>query len=225
MFKHILLNIKDGQAQGMINAKNVILEVAKDFEKLTGRKYGLFEEYKMEDAEIGIVVLNSTAGTCKFVVDSLNTRKSDILWRHANQREAIKNRNAIIKANKKIEAERKKALEDAKRQFNGEPEKVETGGKEDEEEEEEEEGEDKAKKNNDDAKVDADGNPLAFNEEEFLQLFDQEHPQTPVPDEVKLDEDNDFDLEEEALPNEGEDEEGEEDDEKKQNSGEGTGSC
>ena len=160
----------------------------------------------------------------KFVVDSLNTRKSDILWRHANQREAIKNRNAIIKANKKIEAERKKALEDARRQFNGEPEKVETGGKEGgEEEEEEEEGEDKAKKNNDDAKVDADGNPLAFNEEEFLQLFDQEHPQTPVPDEVKLDEDNDFDLEEEALPNEGEDEEGEEDDEKKQNSGEGTG--
>ena len=67
------------------------------------------------------------------------------------------------------------------------------------------------------------GNPITFNEEEFLQLFDQEHPKTPEPDEVKLDEDNDFDLEEEALPNEGEDEEGEEDDEKKQNSGEGTG--
>ena len=63
------------------------------------------------------------------MVDSLNTRKCDILWRHANQREAIKNRNAIIKANKKIEAERKKALEDARRQFNGEPEKVETGEK------------------------------------------------------------------------------------------------
>ena len=46
----------------------------------------------------------------KFVVDSLNTRKSDILWRHANQRAAIKNRNEIIKSNKKIDAERKKAL-------------------------------------------------------------------------------------------------------------------
>ena len=156
----------------------------------------------------------------KFVVDSLNTRKSDILWRHANQREAIKNRNEIIKSNKKIDAERKKALEEAKRQFNGEPEKVETGGKEGEEEEEDEEAEDK-KKNEE--KVDADGNPIEFNEEEFLQLFDQEHPKVPVPDEVKLDEDNDFDLEEEALKNEeGEEEEGEEDEEKK-NGNEGSG--
>jgi len=62
---------KRSQAQGMMNAKDVILEVSKDFEKMTGRKYGLFEEYKMEDAEIAIVVLNSTAGTAKFVVDNL----------------------------------------------------------------------------------------------------------------------------------------------------------
>lgn len=65
---------KRQQAQGMINAKNVILEVAKDFEKMTGRKYGLFEEYKMEDAEIAIVVLNSTAGTAKAVVNSLREK-------------------------------------------------------------------------------------------------------------------------------------------------------
>ena len=51
-----------------------------------------------------------------------------------------------------------------------------------------------------------------------MQLYDQEHPKVPIPDEVKLDEDNDFDLEEEALPNEEEEEEGEEgdDNEKKQ---------
>ena len=77
----------------------------------------------------------------------------------------------------------------------------------------------KQKKNNE-AKLDADGNPITFNEEEFLQLFDQEHPKVPVPEEVKLDEDNDFDLEEEGLPNEEEEEEGEEgDDEKKQGDG------
>ena len=38
---------------------------------MTGRKYGLFEEYKLEDAEIAIVCMNSTAGTTKFVVDKL----------------------------------------------------------------------------------------------------------------------------------------------------------
>jgi pyruvate ferredoxin oxidoreductase alpha subunit len=59
------------QAEAMRNAKRVILEVAADFEKLTGRKYGFFEEYKMEGAETAIVVLNSTAGTAKTVVDKL----------------------------------------------------------------------------------------------------------------------------------------------------------
>ena len=66
LFEH-----KAQQAQAMRNAKNVILEVSKEFEKLTGRKYGLFEEYKLDDAEIAIVCMNSTAGTTKFVVDNL----------------------------------------------------------------------------------------------------------------------------------------------------------
>ena len=55
----------------MKNAKQVILDVAKDFEKLTGRKYDLFEEYKMEDAEYVVVCMNSTAGTVKNVIDRL----------------------------------------------------------------------------------------------------------------------------------------------------------
>lgn len=66
LFEH-----KKQQAQAMINAKDVILQVSKDFEKMTGRKYGLFEEYKLDDAEIAIVCMNSTAGTTKFVVDEL----------------------------------------------------------------------------------------------------------------------------------------------------------
>ncbi|MBQ9658111.1 MAG: pyruvate ferredoxin oxidoreductase [Clostridia bacterium] len=69
LFEH-----KAQQAQAMKNAKNVILEVSKEFEKLTGRKYGFFEEYKLEDAEIAIVCMNSTAGTTKFVVDSLREK-------------------------------------------------------------------------------------------------------------------------------------------------------
>ena len=62
------------QAEAMRAAKDVILEVSKEFEEMTGRKYGLFEEYNMEDAEIAIVVLNSTAGTAKFVVDELRAK-------------------------------------------------------------------------------------------------------------------------------------------------------
>ena len=58
----------------MRNAKKVILEVSKDFEKMTGRHYSLFEEYNMKDAEIAIVCMNSTAGTTKFVVDKLRAQ-------------------------------------------------------------------------------------------------------------------------------------------------------
>ncbi|MDR1391987.1 MAG: pyruvate ferredoxin oxidoreductase [Clostridiales bacterium] len=62
---------KRQQAEALKNAKQVILDVAKKFEEMTGRKYSLFEEYEMEDAELAIVLLNSTAGTAKYVVDEL----------------------------------------------------------------------------------------------------------------------------------------------------------
>ena len=69
LFEH-----KAQQAEAMKKAKDVILEVSKEFEKWTGRHYGLFEEYKLEDAEIAIVCMNSTAGTTKFVVDKLRSQ-------------------------------------------------------------------------------------------------------------------------------------------------------
>ena len=69
LFEH-----KAQQGEAMKNAKNVILEVSKEFEKLTGRKYGLFEEYKLDDAEVAIVCMNSTAGTTKYVVDALRAK-------------------------------------------------------------------------------------------------------------------------------------------------------
>ena len=69
LFEH-----KYQQSQAMKNAKRVILEVAKDFEKMTGRKYELFESYKLDDAEIAIVCMNSTAGTTKVVVDELRQK-------------------------------------------------------------------------------------------------------------------------------------------------------
>ncbi|MBX4264513.1 pyruvate ferredoxin oxidoreductase [Clostridium estertheticum] len=62
------------QLQGMINAKKVILEVASEYKNLTGRKYSFFEEYRMENAEVAIVIINSTAGTAKVVVNNLRER-------------------------------------------------------------------------------------------------------------------------------------------------------
>ena len=58
----------------MKNAKKVIEEVAADFEKMTGRKYELIEKYMMDDAEVAVVVLNSTAGTAKHVVNELRKK-------------------------------------------------------------------------------------------------------------------------------------------------------
>ncbi len=69
LFEH-----KAQQAEAMKNAKQVILDVSKDFETMTGRSYGLFEEYKLDDSEIAIVCMNSTAGTTKFVVDNLRAK-------------------------------------------------------------------------------------------------------------------------------------------------------
>ena len=40
-------------------------------QKTFGRKYGFFEEYRMEDAEVAIVLIGSTAGTAKACIDQL----------------------------------------------------------------------------------------------------------------------------------------------------------
>lgn len=59
------------QAEAMKNAEQVILDVAADFEKTFGRHYGLFESYRMEDAEYATVIMGSSAGTAKAAVDEL----------------------------------------------------------------------------------------------------------------------------------------------------------
>ena len=66
LFEH-----KAQQAEAMKKAKEIIKEVAIDFEQWTGRHYDFFEEYKLDDAEYAIVCMNSTAGTTKAVVDKL----------------------------------------------------------------------------------------------------------------------------------------------------------
>jgi len=64
------------KAQDEVESKvfRVVLDAAKDFEKISGRKYGLFETYRLDDAEIGLVILNSAAGTSKDVIDEFRNR-------------------------------------------------------------------------------------------------------------------------------------------------------
>ncbi|MDR1952531.1 MAG: pyruvate ferredoxin oxidoreductase [Elusimicrobiota bacterium] len=61
-------------AQAMRDSKKIIAKVADDFAKTFGRKYDFYEKYKLDDAEIAIVVIGSTAGTAKIVVDSLREK-------------------------------------------------------------------------------------------------------------------------------------------------------
>ncbi|MBI5664542.1 MAG: pyruvate ferredoxin oxidoreductase [Nitrospirae bacterium] len=60
---------KRAQHEVMTKVSDVVLDVAADFEKMTGRKYELFEKYRMNDAEIAIVVMSSAAGTTKDIID------------------------------------------------------------------------------------------------------------------------------------------------------------
>jgi len=48
--------------------------VAKEFAAMSGREYGFFEEYRMEDAEYAMVIIGSAAGTAKDTVDVLREK-------------------------------------------------------------------------------------------------------------------------------------------------------
>ena len=65
------MEAKKAQAHAMECAKQVILDVAAEYEKISGRKYGLYEGYRLEDAEYVIVAIGSVCGTAKDAIDEL----------------------------------------------------------------------------------------------------------------------------------------------------------
>jgi len=65
---------KRQEIEAMCQSKPVIVDVGASFGKLSGRSYGLFEKYKMDDAEYAIVAMGSTAGTSKIVIDKLRAK-------------------------------------------------------------------------------------------------------------------------------------------------------
>lgn len=60
--------------EAMKNSIDVIEEVSEEFEEIFGRKYGLVEEYKCEDAEIIIVAMGSICSTVRVCVDDMRER-------------------------------------------------------------------------------------------------------------------------------------------------------
>jgi pyruvate ferredoxin oxidoreductase alpha subunit len=65
---------KEQQDRAIQNVPRVYKEVEAEFEKLTGRKYGMFEAYKTNDADIIIIAMSSMGGTAKVVADALRER-------------------------------------------------------------------------------------------------------------------------------------------------------
>lgn len=98
------MEAKRAQAQAMMNAKQVILDVASEYEKVSGRKYGFFEAYQLEDAEYAVVAIGSACGTAKDAIDLLRAEgvRAGLLkvrvfrpFPGAEMAEALKNCRAI----------------------------------------------------------------------------------------------------------------------------------
>ena len=62
------------QASAMRAAAHVLDEIAAELDALTGRRYQSLEEYRLAGAERALVLMGSTAGTAKDVVDDLRAR-------------------------------------------------------------------------------------------------------------------------------------------------------
>lgn len=53
----------------MSHVFDVVINIGEEYKKLSGRQYGLFEKYRLDDAEIGIIIMGSASGTTKDVID------------------------------------------------------------------------------------------------------------------------------------------------------------
>ncbi|TXT54319.1 MAG: Pyruvate synthase subunit PorA [Candidatus Thorarchaeota archaeon] len=65
---------KEQQDRAIQEVPKIYKKVEKEFEKLTGRSYGMIEEYKTDDAEIIILAMSTMGGTAKAVADVLREK-------------------------------------------------------------------------------------------------------------------------------------------------------
>ncbi len=69
-----VMEAKKNQAEALGRSKDAILKVAQRFAQISGRTYGLFEEYRAKDAEYIMLIMGSAAGTAKQAVDFLRKK-------------------------------------------------------------------------------------------------------------------------------------------------------
>ncbi len=95
---------KIDQAEAMGNAINRCKKIMAEYQAVSGRNYGLFEAYKIEDAEYILVIAGSAAGTAKVAVDKLRSegKKAGLLkiklfrpFPHKEIADALKNAKNI----------------------------------------------------------------------------------------------------------------------------------
>jgi pyruvate ferredoxin oxidoreductase alpha subunit len=93
------------QEEAMAKVSEEYKKIAKDYEKISGRKYGFFEDYKLKDVEKVLILAGSAAGTAKMAVDKLRDDgiKAGVLkinlfrpFPHQEIAEALKNAKEII---------------------------------------------------------------------------------------------------------------------------------
>lgn len=65
---------KRQQVEAMELAHDVIVRIGDEYGKLSGRRYGKLDPFMTEDAEIGIIVLGSTAGTARVAVRAMRKK-------------------------------------------------------------------------------------------------------------------------------------------------------
>ena len=69
-----LINNKVQLSQAMAAAQRVIPEVLAELEKMSGRAYPVLDAYRMDDAEVAMVLLNSAAETAKETADDMRAQ-------------------------------------------------------------------------------------------------------------------------------------------------------
>jgi len=75
---------KRQQVEAMLNVPRVLRNVNKEYRGVAGRNYGVLEAFGMEDAEVAILCLGSTAGTARAVARKLREQREKVgvvkLW-------------------------------------------------------------------------------------------------------------------------------------------------
>ena len=65
---------KRQQVEAMENALEVVPQIGEEYGKLSGRFYGLEEEYRLDDADVAVVAMGSVVGTAREAVDNMRAR-------------------------------------------------------------------------------------------------------------------------------------------------------